>query len=73
MYKQGFRSFLAVRSAVSCSSRSRHEPQKHEFSVPLDGCNLPSGQVLFQRQGIINEIRFPQRYRQYAAAQNSLA
>jgi hypothetical protein len=78
MYKQGFRSFLAVRSAVPCKAagpncRWRHEPQQHEFSVSLDGCDLSSGQVLLQRDRIINEIRFPQRYRQNAPAQNSLA
>jgi hypothetical protein len=78
MYKQGFRSFLAVRSAVpnraaGPNPRGRHEPQEHKFSKSLDGRNLSSGQVAFQRDRIINEIRFPQRYRQNAPAQNSLA
>jgi hypothetical protein len=78
MYKQGFRSSFAIRSAVrrraaGPNSHGRHEPQQHEFSISLDGRNLSSGQVPFQRGRIINEIRFPQRYRQNAPAKNTLA
>jgi hypothetical protein len=54
-------------------SRWGHQPQQHEFSVSLDSCNLSSGQMLFQRDRIINEIRFPQRDGQNSPAENALA
>jgi hypothetical protein len=68
--------------AIGCPDRRRvatpysrwgHQPKQHEFSVSLDGCNLPSGQMLFQRDRIINEIRFPQRDGQNSPAQNALS
>ena len=41
--------------------------------MSLDGCNLFSGQVLFERDGIINEIRFPQPNGQNSPAKNAFA
>jgi hypothetical protein len=41
--------------------------------MSLDGCNLFSGQMLFEQDGIINEIRFPQRNGHNSPAQNTLA
>ncbi len=51
----------------------RGQPQQHEFSMSLDGSNLFSGQLLLQRDRIINEIRFPQRNGQNAPAKNAFA
>jgi len=68
--------------SIGCSARRRSsalragwrcQPQQHEFSMSIDSCNLFSRQVLFQRDGIINEIRFPQRNGQDSPAQNALA
>jgi len=61
------------RRPATSYSRWEHQPQQQEFSVSLDGCNLSSGQMLFQRDRIINEIRFPQRDGQNSPAQNALA
>jgi hypothetical protein len=63
----------AWRRATAPRAGWRSQPQQHEFSMTLDGCNLPSGQMLFQRRRVINEIRFPQRNGQNAPAKNTLA
>ena len=78
MNEQRRRSAIAIgfpvrRRATTLCSGGRHQSKQHEFSVALDGCNLSSGQVLLQRGGIINEIRFPQRDGQDSPAQNTLA
>jgi len=41
--------------------------------MSLDGGNLFSGQLLLQRDRIINEIHFPQRNGQNAPAKNAFA
>jgi hypothetical protein len=55
--------------------RSLHsgKPQQHEFSVALDGFDLASWQVLFQRHGIVDEICLAQGNGEDAAAEDRLA
>ena len=60
------------RSVAICNSRvnpvDRRKPQQHKFSVALDGLDLPTGKMLFEGNGIVNEIRFAQPHRHDSSA-----
>jgi hypothetical protein len=55
------------------SVRNCRQAQQHEFPKTLDRLNPPPRKVLFQRHGIIDEIRFPQPYGQNGPTQDRLA
>src|SRR5262249_10496189 len=49
------------------------QAQQHEFSVALDGINAASGQMLFERGRIVDEISLAEPDCENAATENSLA
>src|ERR1700730_14887531 len=49
---------------------TRRKPQQHEFPIPLHFFDVSSRKVLLHRRRIIDEIRFPQPYRQNPPPRN---
>src|SRR5256884_9115331 len=49
------------------------QAQQHELPVALDGLDGAPGQVLLERCRIVDEIRFSERHRQNAPAEDGLA
>src|SRR5260370_27787796 len=53
-------------------ARRSGEAQKHEFSVALDGFDLPSGKMLLKSRGIIDKVGLAQNDRHNTPAYDSL-
>jgi hypothetical protein len=49
------------------------EAKEHEFAVTLDSFNAAAGQVLFEGDGIVNEIGFAEADGENAAAEDRAA
>src|SRR6266571_3858284 len=71
MHEQGYR-VRALAPGHTVASRIRGEPQQHEFSIALDGLNPAARQMLLERHGIVDEIRFPKRNREDAPSEDCL-
>jgi len=57
---------VAIRNR-SAGSNGR-KPQQHELSIAFNGLDLPTRQMLLQRDRVIDKIRFPQPHREYTAS-----
>src|SRR5207245_4129560 len=60
MHEQGCRA-RALAPAHTVASCIRGEPQQHEFSIALDSLDPAARQMLLERHGIVDEIRFAKR------------
>lgn len=57
-----------------CGIRTdRREAKKHEFAVAVHSFNAAARQVLFERDGIVDEVGFAKADREDATAENSAA
>jgi hypothetical protein len=60
VYQQGCRFGLAV-TWDGGGTLQGGKPQHHEFSIAFDGFNASAWQVLFERRGIVDEVRLAKR------------